>query len=75
MYSEIYFFCYKKHYNNDIQIYKFIDGSPCIGVDGVIEAYHSVFDRVTLSGPTVFSTIIQAATSAAEVSGIAFAKI
>lgn len=27
---------------------------PCVGVNGVLEAYRSALRRVTLSGPTVF---------------------
>jgi hypothetical protein len=41
------------------------DGEPCVGVAGVLAAYRDALSRVALSGPTVFSDIIRAATTAA----------
>lgn len=41
------------------------DHNACHGVAGVLEAYRDALERATLSGPTVFSEIIRAATAAA----------
>lgn len=35
-----------------------MDNPDCVGIDGVLEAYRSALDYVRLSGPTVFSEII-----------------
>ncbi|GAB0495822.1 hypothetical protein MMPV_007129 [Pyropia vietnamensis] len=34
------------------------DNPDCVGIDGVLEAYRSALDHVRLSGPTVFSEIL-----------------
>ncbi len=43
-------------------------GGPCRGVTGIMQAYANTIRTVTLSGPTMFTQIIQqaAATAAAE---------
>ena len=48
------------------------DGSPsgmCNGISGIMQAYNAALSRVTLSGPTLFSQIIQQACAIAASAG------
>jgi hypothetical protein len=47
-------------YTTDKSVFSLLDG-PCQGLDGVLEAYTGIVNRVQMSGPTSFAPIIRQA--------------
>ena len=45
-------------------------GGPCRGIGGVLQAYANTLRTVALSGPTLFTQIIQTAAATAASSGV-----
>ena len=45
-------------------------GGPCRGIGGVLQAYANTLSTVTLSGPTLFTEVIQQAAGMAASSGV-----